>query len=171
MAPLIYLWVINPMKKKMEELEKLSGADSLTGLYSRGRFIVLAEQQIKYAIRTSQKLELFFIDVDNLKIINDTLGHKVGDAALVSAATVLKKTFRQSDIIARLAGDEFVVLTLGQTTGINHIISRIKSYSRTESSSFELSMSIGVAVFDPQDPCSIDELISRADSAMYEQKK
>ena len=169
--PLTYILVVNPMKKSLIEIEGLSNTDHLTGVYNRRGFTTLAKQQVKYSIRTNQKLELFFIDIDNLKTINDTLGHKEGDAAIILAARILEKVFRASDIIARLGGDEFVTLTIGKKIEIKRIMSRIEKYGDVDGLPFKLSMSIGVASFDPKNPCSIDELISHADSLMYKQKE
>jgi len=93
-----------------EKVQSLLVVDDLTGLYNRRGFFVLAEQQLRIAKRAKRKMFLFFIDVDNLKRINDISGHKEGDIALIDVAGVLKKTFRESDIIARIGGDEFIVL-------------------------------------------------------------
>src|SRR5579872_942880 len=94
------------------ELRSLALTDDLTCLYNRRAFLALAAQQLKVARRKAQGLLLFFADVNNLKEINDTYGHREGDFALVRVADALEKTFRNSDVIARLAGDEFAVLAL-----------------------------------------------------------
>src|ERR1700686_5828877 len=86
--------------------------DDLTHLYNRRAFYALAAQQLKVMRRKEQGLLLFFADVDHLKNINDTYGHREGDLALVRAADALERTFRDSDILARLGGDEFAVLAL-----------------------------------------------------------
>src|SRR4030042_6598615 len=88
--------------KGEEALLALSLTDELTGLYNRRRFFVLTEQYLKLAVRTKKKPLLLFIDIDNLKWINDHFGHHGGDQALINFATILKKTFRESDIIARI---------------------------------------------------------------------
>ena len=97
--------------KGEEALLALSLIDELTGLYNRRRFFVLTEQYLKLSVRTKKKLLLLFIDMDNLKWINDHHGHNEGDQALIDLANILKKTFRESDIVARIGGDEFVVLS------------------------------------------------------------
>jgi diguanylate cyclase (GGDEF)-like protein len=84
--------------------------DELTGLYNRRGFFVSAQQQLKLANRYNKGIFIFSADLDDLKIINDNFGHKTGDSALVETANILKKTFRESDIIARIGGDEFVIL-------------------------------------------------------------
>ncbi len=94
------------------ELRSLALTDDLTCLYNRRAFYALANQQLKVARRRGNSLLLFFADVDHLKNINDTYGHMEGDLALVRAADALEQTFRNSDILARLSGDEFAVVAL-----------------------------------------------------------
>ena len=94
------------------ELEDLSIQDELTHLHNRRGFYLLAEQQLKLNCRTQERLSLFTFDLDGLKKINDTLGHPAGDQALRDAARALRSTFRQSDILARVGGDEFYVLAV-----------------------------------------------------------
>src|SRR5258708_12526210 len=101
------------------ELRSLALTDDLTGFYNRRAFLALATQQIRVAIRKGQGLLLFFADVDYLKEINDTCGHREGDLALVHTANALEQTFRNSDILARLGGDEFAVFAL-QTSSQNN---------------------------------------------------
>ncbi|MBK8230775.1 MAG: diguanylate cyclase [Candidatus Eisenbacteria bacterium] len=87
-----------------EELRSLSLVDALTGLYNRRGFFTLAEQQLKLARRIDGQLQLVFADLDDLKLINDRLGHDEGDRALMDVAAILRTTFRESDTIARLGG-------------------------------------------------------------------
>ncbi|HEY7546623.1 MAG TPA: diguanylate cyclase, partial [Blastocatellia bacterium] len=94
------------------EIRNLSLKDELTGLYNRRGFLALAEQQLKLAQRSARDLLLLFADVDGLKYINDTFGHREGDYAIKNSAEILRKTFRRSDIIARIGGDEFTVLAV-----------------------------------------------------------
>lgn len=162
-------------KKREEEIRILVVTDPLTGLYNRRGFMALAEQQIKAATRTNKKMSLLFIDIDDMKRINDTWGHEEGDRALVSATTVLKKTFRESDILARMGGDEFAVLAVDAAENPEIVLGRLAEqiglHNAVPDHLYEISMSIGMAVYDPQVPCSLDNLISRADTLMYEQKK
>jgi diguanylate cyclase (GGDEF)-like protein len=162
-------------KKKEEEIQLLSITDPLTGLYNRRGFMTLADQQVKAATRTNKKMSLLFSDIDGLKQINDTWGHEEGDRALMNAATVLKQTFRESDILARMGGDEFAVLAIDATENPETVLKRVAEHIGLHNTlpdrHYELSMSIGTAVYDPQAPCSIDDLISRADALMYDRKK
>jgi diguanylate cyclase (GGDEF)-like protein len=166
---------VTESKQLEEEVRMLAVTDPLTGLYNRRGFMTLADQQIKAATRTNKKMSLLFIDLDGLKRINDTLGHEEGDRALMSAATILKKTFRGSDIMARMGGDEFAVLAVDAAETPEIVVKRLTSqialHNALPDRSYEISMSIGTTVYDPQAPCSLDILISRADKLMYEQKK
>ncbi|HEX7533665.1 MAG TPA: diguanylate cyclase, partial [Syntrophales bacterium] len=164
-------------RKKMEEgLITLSITDMLTGLYNRRGFIMLAEQQLKLSDRTKRGMLLFFTDLDGMKWINDTLGHEEGDRALMEAADILKEIFRSSDIIARMGGDEFAILAIETTDISSEIITTrlqnlIDTHNRQENRRYTLSVSIGSSFYDPENPCSIDELMAEADKSMYEHKK
>lgn len=161
--------------KGEEALLALSLMDELTGLYNRRRFFVLTEQYIKLSVRTKKGLLLLFIDMDNLKWINDHHGHNEGDQALINLANVLKKTFRESDIIARIGGDEFVVLSESTDEKGEIVLTRlyenIRDYNAKVSQDYKLSISVGAAQFDPEYPIPIDELLSKADALMYAQKR
>lgn len=161
--------------KEQEALLALSLIDELTGLYNRRRFFILAEQYMKLSIRSNMKLLLFFIDIDDLKWINDNYGHQAGDLALIGFANILKKTFRESDIIARIGGDEFVVLSESPEENSEAVTARlhekIKDYNEKSSLRYQLSVSVGVSKFHPQCPISIDELLSQADVDMYATKR
>jgi diguanylate cyclase (GGDEF)-like protein len=159
-----------------EHLRALSLKDELTGLFNRRGFFALAEQQIKIAERQNRNLLLIVGDMDNLKNINDTLGHAEGDAAIMEIAGILRESFRQSDIIARIGGDEFAILQYENTTGnVNTIINRLQSnivlHNERNKGEYNLSISIGISVCEPGGAYSLNELIDQADSIMYEQKK
>ncbi|UCD85198.1 MAG: GGDEF domain-containing response regulator [Deltaproteobacteria bacterium] len=163
-------------QKMMAELRNLSLVDELTGLYNRRGFFTLVQQQLKIADRTRRGMLLLFCDIDNMKWINDTLGHQKGDQALLETAEVLEKTFRDSDITARIGGDEFVVLMIevGKSSAknfINRLQNKLKVYNNKGDHRYKLSLSIGIAQYDPKNPCSIEDLLARADRLMYEQKR
>ena len=157
-------------------LREQSFTDELTGLLNRRGFLMLAEQQMKLSIRNKKPMLVVFVDVDGLKKINDEFGHSAGDEVLREAAGTLKKTFRDSDVIARMGGDEFAIL--GIDAGVENrenllspLRTRLEESNRRSCRAFKLLLSVGVATFDPGHPCSLEELISRADRAMYENKK
>lgn len=169
-------YFINSARRMTEEINALSITDYLTGLYNRRGFLTLAEQQLKLSDRTQRGMLLFFADLDGLKWINDTLGHEEGDKALIEAAATLKETFRLSDIIARMGGDEFAILTIDLDEGerelmINRLQNRIALHNSQADRKYELSISIGCAYYNPKYPSSIDALMASADSSMYAQKK
>jgi diguanylate cyclase (GGDEF)-like protein len=161
--------------KAEEALLALSLTDELTGLYNRRRFFVLTEQYLKVAIRTKKRSLLLYIDMDDLKSINDHYGHNEGDRALIDLSNILKKTFRESDIIARIGGDEFVVLLESTAENDEILITRlsdnIKDHHAKQIRNYRLSISVGVAQFDPDNPISIDDLLSKADALMYAEKR
>lgn len=164
------------LEERAAVFEKASLQDDLTGLYNRRAFVALAEQQVKLARRSGRDCFLIFSDVDGLKPINDTFGHRVGDQAIAGAADILRKTFRDSDIIARIGGDEFVVAALDcKEEDLPLLRGRLKrnieEFNRLEGRPYPLDMSSGVARCGPADPASVDELLSRADKLMYEEKQ
>ena len=167
---------ITERKQLQEKLESMSLVDDLTGLYNRRGFFALSQQQLKMAERTKQTVLLFFADLDNMKQINDTVGHQEGDTALVDIAAVLKETFRKSDIIGRVGGDEFAVLAIDTTDETEAVLTnRLKGAlgvcNRLRTGKHTLSLSTGVARSAPENPSSLDELMTRADRLMYEQKR
>jgi diguanylate cyclase (GGDEF)-like protein/PAS domain S-box-containing protein len=167
---------ITEHRKMEQDLETMAFTDQLTGLYNRRGFINLALRQLKFSKRSKQKILLFFADIDKMKWINDNLGHEAGDKALINTARILVNTFRESDIISRVGGDEFAILAIdahdktaeGLLTRLNKLINQSNSRKRRK---YDLSISIGYAAFDPRHNDSLDELMSRADMHMYEDKK
>ncbi|MDD5312615.1 MAG: MASE3 domain-containing protein [Dehalococcoidia bacterium] len=164
-------------RKQTEELFKsLSLIDDLTGLYNRRGFLALAEQQLKLSFRMNKSITLMFADLDNMKWINDTLGHLEGDSALVAVARILKETFRETDVLARIGGDEFAVLMVGaDETNSDILVSRLheklREFNTTGTHNYELSLSIGLAYNSPGTHCYLNDLLERADKLMYEKKR
>jgi diguanylate cyclase (GGDEF)-like protein len=158
------------------QLKEISNVDVLTKLYNRRGFLTLSEQQFKLAKRKETDLCLFFIDINNMKKINDQFGHMTGDAALVGTAGILRKVFRESDIIARIGGDEFAVLAIGSTgCNVNLFTERVNKYlaefNAWSGLDFPLSISIGVSHNELGKTASIEEMLANADKLMYQQKK
>ena len=164
-------------RNRMEsELRSLSVVDELTGLYNRRGFLAFAEREFRMTRRKEKGMLLLFADLDRMKWINDTLGHPEGDSALVETASVLKEAFRESDIVGRYGGDEFVVLTIESGDDCAAALGarldeRLAAHNRNSSRPYALALSVGIARHDPQDPCSLHELLARADRLMYEHKK
>ncbi|MEO0094822.1 MAG: diguanylate cyclase [candidate division WOR-3 bacterium] len=153
-------------------LQALSFTDELTGLYNRRGFATLAEHQTRIAQRTKKSMLLLFVDMDNLKDINDEFGHPMGDQALIWTTRILKKTFRESDIIARMGGDEFVVLTLEirKTKGeafYKRLQKSLEAFNQSAKLPFKISLSAGWSCYNPKHPMSIASLLKKADRMMY----
>jgi diguanylate cyclase (GGDEF)-like protein len=162
--------------KLQEKLRSMSVTDELTDLYNRRGFFALAEQELKVANRLRRNVFLFYLDIDNLKDINDSYGHLEGDMMILETANILRRTFRQSDSISRIGGDEFVVILNGAKEADADIVAsrlqnNLEDFNKTLNRGYKLSMSVGIAFYNPEDPASVDELLSQADKSMYEQKR
>ncbi len=160
----------------LAQFRALAIVDELTGLHNRRGFVNLGEQQLKLARRTKKEIILMFADLDGLKTINDQLGHPEGDIALIETAKILKGTFRSSDIVARIGGDEFAVIAI--EAGKSHLdvlISRLrqklKNWNAGGERRFKLSFSVGAACLNPGDTLSLEELMAQADEALYREKR
>jgi len=169
---------ITDRKHMEEEIRALSLHDELTTLYNRRGFMTLAEHALKTASRMKKTVALIYIDVDNLKKINDAGGHKMGDRALIEIGFILRKSFREADIIGRLGGDEFSVLAMESTRMNVEVLTqrlqdKLELFNARSSAEagFNLSVSMGVSTREPDRPEAIEELLSRADRLMYEQKR
>jgi diguanylate cyclase (GGDEF)-like protein len=156
------------------EVRSLAITDDLTGFFNRRGFLASVTQQLKLARRDKQSVLLFYFDVDDLKAINDSFGHREGDLALIRTADALEETFRDSDVLARLSGDEFAVLAWEACIPHTQVIlSRMEKHLEkvnAEEFRYKLSLSVGVARYDPQAPTSIGELMATADQEMYKHK-
>ena len=167
---------ITKLKSMEAKLKALSLTDKLTGLYNRRGLFALVEQLFKLSKRQKTGMFMLYADIDNLKEINDTWGHKEGDIVIIDMANILKMNYRDSDIVARIGGDEFVVVPVG-TDGDNveEITARLQKSIQVHNAkvnrSYKLSLSAGIAYYDPETPCSVDELLAQGDKLMYEQKK
>jgi len=159
-----------------ERLRKMTITDELTGLPNRRGFFVLAEQQLRSAQRNGWKLVLLFADLDGFKMINDTLGHQAGDEALRSMADLFRRSYRDSDIIARMGGDEFAILLVNPTErGVKAAQERLQQnldqFNTRRNGAYRLKVSIGTAEFDHAAQGSIDALMRLADERMYAEKE
>ncbi|MBI4115430.1 MAG: diguanylate cyclase [Candidatus Omnitrophica bacterium] len=158
------------------ELRELSLTDELTGLYNRRGFLTHAEQCLKLARRRKSSFSIILADLDGLKKINDTFGHSEGDQALFMVATLMKRTFRSSDILARYGGDEFVVLAIDadeRNVGIlvDRLLQRTLEHNGEGNQRYKLSLSVGCSCYDPNNESSLEELVVHADKVLYEKKR
>lgn len=157
------------------DLKIKSSTDELTGALNRRGFLNNAQKVISVATELNMAGLVFFADLDGLKTINDNFGHEYGDIAIKLQTKILKEAFRQTDIIGRLSGDEFGIVSIGmvleQVDLVRQKVEQLnKKYSKESSLPFELSISIGAATFDANDN-QLAELLKRADADLYEQKK
>ena len=162
-------------KRKEDELREMSLTDELTGLHNRRGFFTLADQQLKIINRSKKEMFLLYADLDGLKSINDTFGHDEGDKALVETAALLRDIFRESDIIARIGGDEFVVLVVEASdvrpdTLAERVREKFGERNGLAGQRFALSISHGLVRYDAESPCSVQDLVTLADKLMYEDK-
>lgn len=165
---------VTELENANERLRNLSLTDGITGLNNRRGFMILATGLLKFARRVGYSLSLLYIDLDSLKLTNDTLGHTAGDALIVRFANILTGTFRDSDIIGRLGGDEFVVL-MADATESDVASMRAHLQKNVEAHNLQkdlpaISFSMGVIRVFPDTGITMEELLSQADRAMYEHK-
>ncbi len=164
-------------RKQSEELfRSLSLTDDLTGVYNRRGFLMLANKQLKLSYRMKKPVTVLFADIDKLKSINDNLGHLEGDAAIINASKILKDTFRESDIVARISGDEFAVFMTGSDESygekvIKRLEHRLIEFNQSSTKPYQLSLSFGLASTTPEKPVDLNELLDTADRFMYGQKR
>lgn len=155
---------------------ELAYQDPLTGLSNKRYVDVLFGQALQLANRPHQALAVFYIDLDNFKPINDSAGHKTGDAVLQEVARRLKASLRSTDICARIGGDEFVVIAtqIEQEQYVQEIaaklLKQLQQPVEVDGHSYELGASIGVSLH-PRHGQELAELLEKADSAMYQVKQ
>jgi diguanylate cyclase (GGDEF)-like protein len=155
---------------------QIATIDELTGLGNRRGFMILAEKSLHICNRQSLTATLVSIDLDDFKSINDRYGHVEGDRALAVFAGELRKSFRASDICARIGGDEFVVLlTDASSADATAIVRRferaLSAHNRRIAPRYELSMSFGIVQYDRSRHGTLDALLRDGDAAMYECKR
>jgi diguanylate cyclase (GGDEF)-like protein len=157
------------------EIHDLSLRDELTGLYNLRGFSLLSEQVLRLAQRSQLPLSVLFIDLDHLKQINDSFGHDVGSAFLVEIAEILKRTFRETDVMGRVGGDEFAVVCQGSHVAISIAAQRLQEACALRNAKcdrpFPLSFSIGFVTAEEHTRQSLKELLTEADKAMYVEKR
>ena len=164
------------LEQANERLRNLSLTDDLTGLNNRRGFLIMSNGLLKFARRAGHPLCLLYIDMDCLKQVNDKYGHAEGDTALNHFAHTLSETFRDSDVIARMGGDEFAVLTIDATenhlTGIQaRLQSNVDAHNLVSVRGYAISFSLGVVRVDLNSVFTVEGLLNQADAAMYAHKQ
>lgn len=152
-------------------LEELSASDPLTGLLNRRAFEQILEKELARSKRTGAELCLALMDVDNLKGVNDTFGHQMGDLVLSRTAEAALHTVRRGDFVARIGGDEFAILLPGtsqaRAKGILSRLKKVVSSMHVAAKEEAVSPSVSVGIAERSESESAAELLDRADAAMY----
>jgi diguanylate cyclase (GGDEF)-like protein len=150
--------------------------DDLTNISNRRGFMALAQHSINLCLRQNYPVVLVFIDLDKFKLINDTFGHHEGDSALINFTNLLRKELRDSDLFARIGGDEFTLLLSNTSKGkaaafMIRFSNILKKYNLEMNFKYTLSFSYGIVEFNAEQHGSVEKLISSGDSLMYDVKK
>jgi len=157
------------------ELRDMSLIDELTRIHNRRAFYLLGEQALRQARRANKSLTVLYFDLNGLKKVNDTMGHQVGSRLLLEAANLLRANFRSSDVVARVGGDEFAVVTRSRRDELVSALTRLDESSaaanRSGDRAYRISYSMGEATIDPESKESFAELVERADAMMYRRKR
>lgn len=175
-------WCISTLRdttlllKQIEQLSYQSFIDELTGLYNRRGFLAVAQHQFESARREKRNLAIIFADMDGLKMINDSLGHAAGDSSIKDLAEILKTSLRSEDVVARIGGDEFVVLTtIEENEDSESLIARLKDeiaqFNQENQKSHSIEASFGFSVIKPDDKVDLADVVRRADMEMYREKR
>jgi len=163
------------LRQREEQLRMLSLSDDLTGLYNRRGLFALGEHTMRIARRRARSLGIIYIDVESLKTINDRFGHAQGDEALRMVADVMRASIRESDVVGRVGGDEFVILAEDDTGVTQDLVARLRRRLELANAKtgrpFRLSLSIGAVDWEPGEQATLQELIERADQCMYDDKR
>lgn len=163
------------LEASSEEVRRLSITDELTHLKNRRGFMLLAEQEIKLIRRGDTRGVLIYFDLDGLKQANDVQGHEVGDRMISDFAAILRRVFRESDILGRLGGDEFCALAVDLYEEPEVVISRLRkalaNFNEQSGRRYTLSTSVGWVVVGEQGEQDLDRLLAMADAKMYEDKR
>ena len=167
--------VLQELEEHNARLSNISQTDDLTGLYNRRGFLAVASQCLHQAYRMDKGVMLFYADMDGLKQINDRYGHGEGDYAICKAGELLKKTFRDCDVVSRFGGDEFTILAIGTSSdGVDAINLRlqkeIETYNSVSGKPWSLSITMGAVSVSRKSEISIEQLLSEADNDLYQKK-
>jgi diguanylate cyclase (GGDEF)-like protein len=160
---------VGRLRQVERDLSRLALHDDLTGLANRRAFVTVGERLLRLAERAGETVLVVYADLDGLKSINDRHGHAAGDETLRHAARLLRETFREADLVARIGGDEFCVLLPGQAAEAKAGIDRLREAVAAQSPGFpSVALSLGVVEGSPGS--TLEDLIGRADAAMYADK-
>ncbi|HLY45830.1 MAG TPA: GGDEF domain-containing protein [Stellaceae bacterium] len=176
-SALLFLFVL-AIGRKINNLERdlrdMSLDDELTGIHNRRGFSLIGEYALRQARRAGAPVTVLYFDLDGLKRVNDTLGHDVGSQLIVDFATLLRTSFRASDVVARVGGDEFAVVT---SNGLGHSLAALQRLAgatgaaNSRGKPYRVSYSVGEATGEPAGSEKFAEIVDRADRLMYQRKR
>ncbi len=166
---------VTERKANEKRIDYLANFDSLTGLPNRMQLDIRIKDLLSLARRHKQEFAIMFLDLDHFKDINDTLGHTIGDKLLVNSSHRLKSILREEDTLARMGGDEFIILLPKiDMNGVSQVAQKLldtfKKPFDIDGNELSISVSIGIALY-PNDGLDFDTLYKNADTAMYRAKK
>jgi diguanylate cyclase (GGDEF)-like protein len=169
---LLLAWYINNMEL---EIRGLTLRDELTELYNLRGFTLLAEQALRLAQRSHLPFAVLFLDLDDLKRVNDSLGHDAGSAYIAETGQLLKDTFRETDVMARIGGDEFAVAGSFTESSIAIAAQRLRAAAEAKNAergrSLPLTFSLGFTCASGAPNETLKDLLAEADRAMYSEKR
>ncbi len=171
-----YRAAIEQLVRQSKELEELSLTDPLTGLTNRRGFLSIGKKLMLVFEREVQSAAVVFIDLNDLKKTNDSLGHEVGDQMICEFAQVLRETFRQADLIARMGGDEFALLAANLEPDHEQALTarleaQLERVNTGKDRKYRLACALGIAFFHPKDSKDLESLVKQADGLMYADKR
>ncbi|RKX82376.1 MAG: hypothetical protein DRP58_10405 [Spirochaetes bacterium] len=163
-------------KQLVDKLYKFATYDEMTGVYNRRVGIEFLNQELKKLKRGNTFLSICFIDINNLKVVNDNFGHKEGDNLIKIIVQDIKEAMRESDILCRLGGDEFLLIfpdcKLNKVKNIwKRVQKSLETRNKTESKRYKISVSYGFAETNSENPLRSEELLQIADKRMYNNKR
>ncbi len=177
LGALVLAIVSKPDQKRLDQVEHAARHDNLTGLPNRAELFDVLDQSIVEANYNDMVLGVLFLDLDRFKLVNDSMGHEVGDELLKVVAERLKSTIRSTDVVARLGGDEFIVLCRDLVSAdsvvamARQILKRFENPVALNGQDHRVNTSIGISIALPGELARADDLVRDADAAMYRAKK
>lgn len=167
--------IIAYRRKYISEITEMAQIDSMTGAFNRNAGISMLESNLQYAVTWNRNFSVCFVDVNDLKKVNDELGHEQGDAYLIDSVNVIKQGFREADHVIRLGGDEFLIGIQSDESIVERnwskVLESVEAFNSSTDKPYKISLSHGVASLKDIPNPSIDELIALADERMYKEKK
>jgi len=159
-----------------QALQELALVDEMTEVYNRRGLTILGEQKLKDAKRYQSSVGVIYLDIDNLKLVNEKFGYQVGDSCIKTLAEVLSHNFRESDVIARVGGDEFIVISqIGSRLELTALAHRVdQKYSNEVQGNIQLeetAVTFGTSIIDCYSNLPFEELLERADRNMHQHKQ